>query len=86
MVLNTLKIGQLRGVGEQIDNEKLEIRWSHGGQDKPEYDDKFEIDAEVGAWSVMVRFFTPEVRYDPNGLLRDVENFTVTFQTNSTLY
>lgn len=85
VVLNTLKLGQLREMGERIDNEKLEIRWSHGGQDRPEFDDKFEIDAEGGAWSVVVRLFTPEVRYDPNGLLQDVEKFTVTFQANSTL-
>lgn len=85
VVLNTLKLGQLREDGKEIENEKLEIRWSHGGQHRPEFDDKFEIDAEGGAWSVLVEFFTPEVRYDPNGLLQDVENFTVTFQANSTL-
>lgn len=85
VVLNTLKLGQLRESGNEVDNEKLEIRWSHGGQVKSEFDDKFEIDAESGAWSVSVRFFTPEVRFDPNGLLQDVENFTVTFQANSTI-
>lgn len=85
VVLNTLKLGQLREDGNRVDSEKLEIRWSHGGKNRPEFDDKFEIDAEGGAWSVIVRFFTPEVRYDPNGLLQDVENFTVTLQVNATL-
>ncbi|KAG4075274.1 hypothetical protein HA402_003065 [Bradysia odoriphaga] len=84
VVLNTLKLGQLREGGTEIDNERLEIRWSHSGLDRPEFDDRFEIDAEGGAWSVLVKFFTPEVRYDPNGLLQDVEYFTVTFQANST--
>lgn len=85
VVLNTLKLGQLREPGNQVDNERLETRWFHGRQNRPEFDDKFEIDAEGGAWSVLVRFFTPEVRYDPNQLLHDTENFTVTFQANSTL-
>lgn len=85
VMLNTLKLGQLRDDGEKIENERLEIRWSHGGQERPEFDDRFEIDAEGGVWSVGVRFFTPEVRYDPNGLLQDIENFTVTFQANSTV-
>lgn len=85
VVLNTLKLGQLRESGKEVEDERLEIRWSHGGDERPEFDDQFEIDAEGGAWSVAVRFFTSEVRYDPNGLLQDVENFTVTFQANSTM-
>lgn len=85
VVVNTLKLGQLREPGTEVDDERLEIRWSHGGQPRPEFDDQFEIDAERGAWSVSVQFFTPEVRYDPNGLLRDTENFTVTFPANSTM-
>lgn len=85
VVLNTLKLGQLREPGTEIQNEKLEVRWSQGGQQRPEFDDQFEIDAQVGAWSVSVRFLTPEVRHDPNGLLQDVEQFTVTFPANSTI-
>lgn len=84
VVLNTLKLGQLREEGTQIDNERLEIRWSRGGQERREFDDTFEIDAEGGYWSVFVQFFTPEVRSDPNGLLQDIEHFSVTFQVNST--
>ena len=84
-MLNTLKLGQLREPGNEVDNERLEVRWYHGGQYRPDFDDKFEIDAEGGTWSVFIRFFTAEVRYDPNGLLQETENFTVTFQANSTL-
>lgn len=85
VVLNTLKLGQLREAGNEVEDESLEIRWFHGGEERPEFNDKFEINAEIGAWSVAVRFITPEVRYDPNGLLQDVENFTVTFPANSTM-
>lgn len=85
MVLNTLKLGQLRSPGNEVVNEKLETRWSHGGQQIPEFNDQFEIDAEIGSWSVSVRFVTPEVRYDPDGLLQDEEVFTVTLPVNSTV-
>lgn len=83
--VNTLKLGQLRAPGTEVEDESLEIRWFHGGEEKPEYNDQFEINAEGGAWSVSVRFTTPEVRHDPNGLLQDTENFTVTFPVNSTM-
>lgn len=85
VVLSTLKLGQLRDAENVVENEKLLIRWSHGGLDRPEFDDQFEIDAEGGAWTVSVQFFTPEVRSDPNGLLQDSEKFTVTFPANSTM-
>jgi len=85
VVLSTLKLAHLRDPGNEIEDETLQIRWSHGGQERPELNDQFEIDAEGGFWSVAVRFFTPEVRYDPNLLLIDIENFTVTFPANSTM-
>lgn len=85
VVLNTLRLGQLRQPGTEIDGERLEIRWSHGGQERPEFDDQFEIDAQGGSWSVSVRFVTTEVRNDPNQLLQEVENFTVTFPANATM-
>lgn len=86
VVLNTLKLGQLRESGNEIENETLVVRWSHAGQERPEFNDQFEIDAEGGSWSVDVEFVTPEVRYDPNGLLRDVVNFTITFPVNATMH
>ncbi|KAJ6644228.1 hypothetical protein Bhyg_09195 [Pseudolycoriella hygida] len=85
VVLNTLKLGQLREPGNEVDNETLQVRWSQGGRERPEFDDLFEIDAEAGVWSVFVRFLTSEVRYDPDGLLQDVEHFTVTLPANSTI-
>lgn len=85
VVVNTLKLGQLREPGTEVEDESLEVRWSHGGVEKPEFNNQFEIEAEGGSWTVSVQFSTPEVRYDPNGLLRDTETFTVTFPVNSTM-
>ena len=78
-------MAHLRESGNEVDGEQLEIRWAHESRERPEFNDQFEIDAEGGTWSVSVKFITPEVRYDPNGLLQDIENFTVTFPVNSTL-
>ncbi|KAG4074996.1 hypothetical protein HA402_014575 [Bradysia odoriphaga] len=83
--VNTLKLGQLRAPDNEVEDESLEIRWFHGGQERSEFNDQFAINAEVGFWSVAVRLITPEVRYDPNGLLQDYKNFTVTFPANSTM-
>ncbi|KAJ6648435.1 hypothetical protein Bhyg_03663 [Pseudolycoriella hygida] len=85
VVVNTLKLGQLREIGTEVEGERLEIRWYRGGVETPQFKDQFEIDAESGSWSVSVRFYTPEVRYDPDVLLRDTETFTVTLPANSTL-
>lgn len=85
VVLNTLQLAHLRAPGNEVEDESLEIRWFHGGQERPEFDDQFEIDAEGGSWTVTVQLYTPEVRNDPDGLLKDSENFTVTFAANSTL-
>lgn len=84
VILTTLKLGQLREPGNEVGGERLEVRWSYGGQVQSEFDDLFEIDAQTGAWSVSVRLVTPEVRHDPTGLLYEAENFTVTFPANST--
>lgn len=86
VIVNTLKLGQLRESGNEIDGERLEVRWSHGGQLRSEFNDQFEINAQGGAWSVSVQFVTAEVRNDPNQLLQDTENFTVTFPVNSTIH
>lgn len=75
----------MRAPGNEVENESLVVRWFHGGQERPELNDQFVINAEGGAWSVAVQFLTPEVRYDPNGLLHDSENFTVTLPANSTI-
>lgn len=77
VVLHTLKLGQLRDSASVIPGEKLETRWSRGGQLQSQLNDRFDIYAQAGSWSVEVRFVTPEVRNDPTGLLLETENFTV---------
>jgi len=78
VVLHTLRLGQLRDSGSLIPGERLEIRWSHSDQLQTALNDRFDIYAQAGSWSVSVRFVTPEVRSDPSGLLFETENFTVT--------
>lgn len=85
VVLHTLKLGQLRERGNEVEDESFEVRWSHRGQEQPEFNNQFEIDAKIGSWSVSVQFITNEVRNDPNGLLHDTEHFTVTLPANSTI-
>lgn len=77
VLLHTLKLGQLRDHGNTVAGERLEIRWSHGGQLQSGLNDQFDIFARAGSWSVSVRFVTPEIRNDPTGLLLETENFTV---------
>lgn len=78
VVVNTLKLGALRQPGNEINDERLEIRWLHNGREQSQFDDQFEIDADVGQWLVTVRLITSEVRIDPNNLLSDMEHFAVT--------
>ncbi len=84
VVLETLKLGQLREFGNEVENERLEVRWSYSGQEQPQHNNQFEINAKVGSWSVAVQLITTEVRHDPNSLLQDVQHFTVTLPVNST--
>lgn len=77
VTLNTLKLGPLRLPGNEVAGESLEIRWFYRGIEQPKFNNQFEINARVGAWYVSVQFITPEVRYDPNQLLRETESFTV---------
>lgn len=83
--LHTLKLGQLRESGNEVEDERLEVRWSHNGHEQPQLNDQFEIDAKVGAWSVHVQFVSNEIRHDPDGLLQDTAHFTVTLPANSTI-
>lgn len=85
VALHTLKLGQLREPGNEVDGEHFDVRWSHRGQEQPEFNNQFEIDAKIGSWSVSVQFVTNEVRNDPNRLLQDTEHFTVTLPANSTI-
>lgn len=85
VVLHTLKLGQLREPGNEVEDERLEVRWSYRGLEQLEFNDRFEIDAKTGSWSVTVQLVTNEVRNDPNKFLQDTEYFTVTLPVNSTL-
>lgn len=85
VVLHTLKLGQLREPGNEMEDEHLQVRWSHGGLEILEFNNQFEIDAKIGSWSVTVQLITKEVRNDPNKLLQDTEHFTVTLPANSTM-
>jgi len=77
VVLETLKLGQLRAPGNEVEDERLEVRWFLGGVEQPELQDKFEIDAAPGSWRVQVDFNTPDIRSDPRGLTSESENFNV---------
>lgn len=85
VVLHTLKLGQLREPGNEVDDELFEVRWYHRGEEQAALHNQFEIDAKIGTWSVSVQLTTTEVRNDPNALLQDTEHFTVTLPVNSTI-
>lgn len=77
VVVNTLKLGQLREPGNEVEDESLEVKWFRGNQEQEEFRDKFEINAEPGNWKVEVHFNTTEVRDDPRSLLTSSEDFVV---------
>jgi hypothetical protein len=77
VVLNTLKLGQLREPGNEVVGEELQVRWFHNNVEQPALNDMFQIDAASGSWSVQVHLETPEVRDDPQNLLTESETFTV---------
>jgi hypothetical protein len=77
VTLHTLKLGQLRDPGNEVEGETLQVRWFRQGVEQEGLRNLFEIDAVAGAWSVEVRLITPEVRNDPSNLLIETENFTV---------
>jgi hypothetical protein len=77
VTVNTLKLGQLRAPGNEVDGERLEIRWIRNGEEVSDFKDEFKILAESGSWSVEVTLVTPEIRNDPQGLLVESEAFTV---------
>jgi hypothetical protein len=77
-ILETLRLGNQREAGNEVEGEQLQIRWYHAGVDQIQYHDLLTIpNIAPGAWRVVVRLVTPEVHEDPNGLLEDEEQFTV---------
>ncbi|KAF9978883.1 hypothetical protein BGZ73_008885 [Actinomortierella ambigua] len=58
--------------------ESYTIRWLLNGAHQPEYDDKISLtNVKGGLWNIQVEFKTPEVRKDPQGLLKASKIFTV---------
>jgi hypothetical protein len=77
VTLNTLKLGQLRQPGNEVEGERIEVTWSQDGADRVDLKDQFSVDANSGSWTVKVQLVTPEVRSDPQGLLLESETFVV---------
>lgn len=77
VILNTLKLGQLREPGNEVEDERLEVRWFRAGVEQTDLRDLFEVDAQAGSWTVQVDFKTPDIRNDPQGLTSETEAFNV---------
>lgn len=75
--VSTLKLGQLRAPGNEVEGESLEVKWYRNNEEKVDLRDQFTVTAEPGNWAVEVHFNTTEVRYDPRDLLTSTQTFTV---------
>lgn len=62
-----LKLGQLRERGNEVEDERFDVRWSHHGQEQFEFSNRFEIDVKIGSCSVSVQLITNEVRNEQSG-------------------
>ncbi|CAG7827968.1 unnamed protein product, partial [Allacma fusca] len=62
VTLNTLKLGALRASGNEVEGERLKVRWSRDGQDQIKLRNKFSIQADSGSWNISVELVTPEIR------------------------
>jgi len=76
--LNPVGLGKFRildaGEGAPLPHEDLLISWSMDGLPLPHFENRTEVvvdDTVIGNFSVVVQFFTEEVRVDPNGFLKD---------------
>jgi len=77
VTVNTLKLGQLREPGNEVDGESLEVKWILNNAEQPGLSNKFTIDAMPGQWVCEVKFVTTEVRNDPKNLLTSTKTFVV---------
>lgn len=75
--LQTLQLGQLRQPGNELEGERLNVRWYLGGVEQGAFRDQFVVNATSGSWTVQVELLSPEVRDDPQNLLKESEAFTV---------
>jgi len=77
VTVQTLKLGQLRQPGNEMENEALEIKWFRDNQEQVAMRDQFEINAGPGNWMVEVHLNTTEVRHDPRNLLTSTAEFII---------
>jgi len=80
IILNTVKLGQLREGGPNP-GERLDVEWYYNGGLIPEFNNLFSVqvntDLFVGSWTVQVHYVTPLVRHDPQQLLYFFQEFQV---------
>jgi len=77
VTVNTVGLGQLRDPENIVDGERLEVRWFYNNLEYTGLRDQFTVQARSGNWRVEVKLISPEVRHDPEGLLKDSEEFFV---------
>jgi hypothetical protein len=77
VTLHTLELGQLRQPGNEILGEKLNINWLLNGAEEIGLRDHFHIEASPGRWIVQVELISPEVRSDPDNLLKESYDFII---------
>jgi len=79
LIVETLKLGQLRDSVIPVPGEKLEVNWYLNGEEVLTLRDQFQVSVVTGSgsWTVKVTFITLEVRSDPTGLLSDSKSVTV---------
>ena len=77
--LNVLALGQFRE--KKIPGESLSVKWELNGTPVSILDGSFSWTLQrsdvIGTWTAYVDFVTPEVRQDPNGLLKFEHTFTI---------
>lgn len=77
IVLTTLKLGQFRAPGNEVEGESWVVQWFLGNVLQEEWNNLFAINATTGVWDVRVEFVTDEVKLDSERLLHDERRFQV---------
>jgi len=79
--LQAIPLAELRPNDKKINGEKYFVRWYRDGIHLADHDDQFEFsrshESSLGNWRIQLKFETPEVRSDPNGLLISEKNFSI---------
>ncbi len=78
--VRTQQLGQFRAP-QLGGGDRLEIKWLRGGQEVPALQGRasWNLPARdaTGDWEVQVQYVTPEVRQDPEGLLKDKQTLHI---------